>query len=138
MKDDILINKLTQLRRELHKNPELSGKEIETSKRIKNFAEKYSPHKIISNLGGNGVAILFSGNKNGKTVLIRCDLDALPIDEANSFDHKSIRKNVSHKCGHDGHMAIVCGLIPLLSENKIGNGKVVLLFQPSEETGQGD
>jgi amidohydrolase len=61
----------------------------------------------------------------------------LPIDEENAFEHKSVYENISHKCGHDGHMSIVSGLIPILSENKIKKGKVVLLFQPAEETGQG-
>ncbi len=131
------IDKLKELRHELHKNPELSGDEKETSSKIIKFAQRYSPHKIIPEIGGNGVAVIFDGNQIGKTVLIRCDLDALPIDEENDFEYKSVRKNIAHKCGHDGHMSIVSGLIPILSEKKPGSGKVVLLFQPAEETGQG-
>lgn len=134
---DSLHSELTQLRKELHKHPELSGEESDTAGKIVEYAKRYDPDKIIKNLGGNGVAIIFNGEEDGETVLIRCDLDALPIEEENDFDHKSVNENVSHKCGHDGHMAIVSGLIPLLSKNKIKKGRVVLLYQPAEETGQG-
>ncbi len=132
-----LYSELTSLRKDLHKHPELSGKEKETSKRIIKYAKSYRPDDIISEIGGYGVAVIFNGEQNGKTVLIRCDLDALPIEEENNFDYKSTNENVSHKCGHDGHMSMVSGLIPLLSENKLKKGKVVLLYQPAEETGQG-
>ena len=129
--------KLTSLRKELHKIPELSGEEKQTAKRIIEFANQFNPDKIISKIGGEGLAIIFEGEEKGKTVLIRCDLDALPIQEENDFDYKSQIDGVAHKCGHDGHMAIVSGLIPLLSEEKLKKGKVVLLYQPAEETGQG-
>ncbi len=134
---DALNSELTQLRKELHKHPELSGKEYNTAERVVEFAKKYNPDKVISKLGGTGVAVVFNGKEDGKTVLIRCDLDALPIEEENDFEHRSRSENVSHKCGHDGHMSIVSGLIPLLSENKIQKGRVVLLYQPAEEIGQG-
>jgi len=66
-------------------------------------------------------------------------LDAVPVQEANCFEHKSTNHGVSHKCGHDGHMAIVCGLALFLDSNSFipPSGKVVLLFQPAEETGAG-
>jgi len=131
------VNDLIKLRKEIHKNPELSGNEKSTSKRIIAFARKFTPDNIISNIGGNGLAVVFNGKKKGPTVLIRCELDALPISETNKFKYKSTTENVSHKCGHDGHMAIVSGLVPLLSKNRISAGRVVLLYQPAEETGQG-
>lgn len=137
MKWEELEPQLIELRKELHKYPELSGKESQTAKRIVEFAKRFNPDEIISKVGGEGVLVIFEGEQKGKTILIRCDLDALPIDEENEFEHKSVYDNVSHKCGHDGHMSIVSGLIPILSENKIKKGKVVLLYQPAEETGQG-
>lgn len=137
MKWEELEPQLIELRKELHKYPELSGKESQTAKRIIEFAKRFNPDEIISKVGGEGVLVIFEGEQKGKTILIRCDLDALPIDEENAFEHKSVYENISHKCGHDGHMSIVSGLIPILSENKIKKGKVVLLFQPAEETGQG-
>lgn len=139
MKDMVRVSlaELIKLRKEIHKNPELSGNEKYTAKRIVSFTKKFQADKIISNLGGNGIAIIFKGKEKGPTVLIRCELDALPISETNGFKHKSVKNNVSHKCGHDGHMSIVSGLIPILSESKLKKGRVVLLYQPAEETGEG-
>jgi amidohydrolase len=77
-------------------------------------------------------------NSNAKTVVFRCELDAIPVEEKNEFRHVSTNKGVSHKCGHDGHMAIVAGLAMLLSDHyQPESGRVVLLFQPAEETGAG-
>lgn len=129
--------KLINLRKQLHKNPELSGNENETIKRIIDFIRPYHPDKIITELGKTGAAVIYNGSDKGNTVVIRCDLDALPIKEINSFDYISIKENVAHSCGHDGHMTIVAGLSKLFNEKKPKKGKVVLLFQPSEETGQG-
>ncbi len=134
---NVPIKELTKLRKEIHKNPELSGKENNTAKRIISFAKSFHPNRIIQNIGGKGIAVIFYGKEKGPTVLIRCELDALPISETNKFKHRSTKTNVSHKCGHDGHMAIVSGLIPLLSKRKIKKGKVALLYQPAEETGEG-
>jgi len=134
---EILELELTNFRKQLHKFPELSGKEKVTANRVIDFARRFHQAKIITKLGGEGVAVVFNGKESGKTILIRCDLDALPIQEVNDFDYTSVYPNVSHKCGHDGHMAIVSGLIPLLADEKIKKGKVVLLFQPAEETGEG-
>ncbi len=128
---------LILLRKELHKNPEVSGKEVKTSKRIIAFLEKYAPDQIITELGGTGIAAIYNGKKSGKKVLFRCELDALPIEEINTFEHRSVTDGVSHKCGHDGHMAILCGLATELSDNRPESGAVVLLFQPAEEDGSG-
>tara|TARA_R110000744_G_scaffold231447_1_gene349624 strand:- start:1968 stop:3101 length:1134 start_codon:yes stop_codon:yes gene_type:complete len=131
--NDVLIS----LRKELHTYPEVSGKENDTAKRIVEFVQDYRPTNIIENIGGEGVAIVYEFGDNGPTVVIRCELDALPILEENTFEHRSKNKGVSHKCGHDGHMAIVAGLSIWLAEAQFKNGKVVLLFQPAEETGKG-
>lgn len=128
---------LVQLRKQLHQNPELSGKENATTNCIIEFVKQYSPTAIISGIGGAGVAVVYEFDKNGPTVAIRCELDALPIIEENTFAHKSDNYGVSHKCGHDGHMTIVAGLANWLSEAEFKKGKVVLLFQPAEETGEG-
>lgn len=130
-------NTLVNLRKELHKHPELSGQEHTTAKRIVEFVKDYHPTNIIENIGGEGVAIIYEFGNNGATVVIRCELDALPILEENTFEHHSKNKGVSHKCGHDGHMAIVAGLSIWLKEAEFKNGKVVLLFQSAEETGKG-
>lgn len=132
-----LFTELSSLRKDLHQHPELSGYESSTADRIISFAQKYNPDEIIEKLGGHGIAIIFNGKESGNTVLIRCELDALPIQEINDFKYRSDKRNISHKCGHDGHMAIVSGLITVLSENRIEKGRVILLYQPAEETGTG-
>ena len=131
------MEELIQLRQELHKHPEVSGNESKTAQRILDFLAKYKPNQVTTNLGGNGILAIYKGKKDGKTILLRCELDALPIQEINEFDYKSIYEGVSHKCGHDGHMAILCGMAKTLHENPLEKGTVMLLFQPAEEDGNG-
>ncbi len=134
---EINIDELIKLRKILHQNPELSGNEKNTSEKIKNFVAQFNPDEIIDNIGGNGIAFIFKGNEKGKIILFRSELDALPISEQNSFEYKSLVKNVSHKCGHDGHMAILAGLASSFKNIKPEKGAAVILFQPAEETGEG-
>lgn len=137
-KDSLIdIKGLVALRRELHRFPELSGSERATSERIASFISRYSPDSIIEGIGGTGLAAVFNGREPGSRIMFRCELDALPIEETNEFDYRSEYENISHKCGHDGHMAIVAGLASLLACKRPGRGSVILLFQPAEETGEG-
>ena len=133
----MIHTELLNLRKELHKNPELSSFEFETAIRIRKFIEKHNPTSIIENIGGAGLAVIYEYKKKGKSITIRCELDALPIQEENQFSHQSKNKGVSHKCGHDGHMAIVSGLIFWIKNQSFESGKIILLFQPAEETGKG-
>jgi len=132
-----MSNELIQLRHWLHAYPELSGVESKTAEHIVQFIEKLEPDKIVTNLGGNGVLVLFDSGKPGKTILFRSELDALPIQEVNKFAYRSVTDGISHKCGHDGHTTILCVLAEKLSAEKPLTGKVYLLFQPAEETGEG-
>lgn len=131
------MKELIQLRQELHQHPEVSGEEKETAKRVLAFLSNYPPSEIITNLGGEGILAIYRGKQEGKSILFRCELDALPIQEINTFDYKSSYEGVSHKCGHDGHMAILCGMAKTLHENPLEKGTVMLLFQPAEEDGNG-
>jgi amidohydrolase len=131
------LEELIQLRKELHKHPEVSGNESKTAQRILDFLAKYKPNQVITNLGGNGILAIYKGKEDGKSILFRCELDALPIQEINLFNYKSIYEGVSHKCGHDGHMAILCGMAKTFHENPLAKGTVMLLFQPAEEDGNG-
>jgi amidohydrolase len=131
------LEELIQLRQELHKHPEVSGNESKTAQRILDFLAKYKPNQVITNLGGNGILAIYKGKEDGKSILFRCELDALPIQEINLFNYKSIYEGVSHKCGHDGHMAILCGMAKTFHENPLAKGTVMLLFQPAEEDGNG-
>lgn len=83
------------------------------------------------------MAVVHAFSSDGPNIVIRCELDALPIEEENDFEHRSLNSGVSHKCGHDGHMAIVAGLVFWLKEQNFDRGKVILLFQPAEESGTG-
>lgn len=124
-------------RHELHRNPELSGRERETGKRIREAVGKSKPDHVIDNIGGNGIAFIFDSGEPGPVVLFRCELDALPIKEVNTFEYHSLHPGVSHKCGHDGHMAILTQLSARIARERPQHGKAVLLFQPAEETGTG-
>lgn len=131
------MEELIQLRKFLHQNPEISGNESKTAQRILDFLSKYKPNQVIKNIGGQGILAIYKGKETGKSILFRCELDALAIQETNSFDYKSKFDGVSHKCGHDGHMAILCGLAKKIYLNPLKKGTVYLLFQPSEEDGNG-
>ena len=133
----VMVQEIVLFRKELHRHPELSGAEHQTAHRIRSFVERHHPTTIIEQVGGTGLAVVYQFSSAGPTIVIRCELDALPIDESNTFPHKSSISGVSHKCGHDGHMAIVLGLIFWLKEQSFTEGTVVLLFQPAEETGEG-
>ena len=135
--DKNFLNELIAVRKDLHQHPELSGKEYHTSEKLAGFVASNQPDEIITKLGGTGFAAVFEGKMPGKTLLFRAEMDALPITEINYFGHKSAFAGISHKCGHDGHATILAGLSRILNENPIKSGKVILLFQPSEETGNG-
>jgi amidohydrolase len=132
-----LIQDLTQFRRELHRNPELSGKEENTAQRILDFLGDVKPTELYINIGGHGLILVFDSGKPGKSILIRGDIDALPIDEPQNLPYSSLSPGVSHKCGHDGHTTILAGLAIVLNEKPLQCGKAILLFQPAEETGMG-
>ena len=132
-----MIDEIRKLRKELHQNPEVSGAEFLTANRIRSFIQKHHPTALIENLGGTGLAAVYEFGNGGTSVTIRCELDALPIHENNTFDHQSKIPGVSHKCGHDGHMAMVAGLIFWIKKQNFTSGKIILLFQPAEETGKG-
>ncbi|HQW06525.1 MAG TPA: amidohydrolase [Flavobacteriales bacterium] len=129
--------RLTALRRELHAHPELSGKESHTAERISALLARLKPDDLLTQVGGTGVMALFDSGKPGPTRLFRCELDALPITEVNTFEYRSSVDGVSHKCGHDGHMTILYGLAEELAAQRPTAGKVWLLFQPAEENGEG-
>ncbi|MCR9227687.1 MAG: amidohydrolase [Flavobacteriaceae bacterium] len=133
----MIEKEIRELRHKLHSNPDVSNKELGTAEIIKNFIAQHHPSEIIEGIGGAGLAAVYRFSKKGPIVTIRCELDALPIEESNTFLHRSSKSRVSHKCGHDGHMAIVAGLAPWLKKEPLESGTVILLFQPAEETGEG-
>jgi len=125
------------LRKQLHRAAELSGMEERTAALILHVLEQLGADEVFSGLGGHGLAALYESGSAGPRLLIRCDLDALPIDEGTERDDASRTPGVSHACGHDGHMAIVTEVARTLSARRPETGSVVLLYQPAEETGTG-
>jgi amidohydrolase len=131
-------DQLNQLRRELHNRPELAGGEVETARTIADHLKRFEPTRVMTGLGGHGAAGVFDSGRDGPTVMLRADLDALPIQEINNFDYRSRTPGVGHKCGHDGHMTILVGVATKLPETLPElKGRVVLLFQPAEEVARG-
>ena len=127
---------LKKLRKELHKYPELSGTEQQTRERIVHFLRQFSNPEICT-IGGQSIVAIYDYRNPGPTIIIRCELDALPIEDKIDTPYRSTNPKVGHKCGHDGHMAIVAGLAIRLRDNPPHRGKVILLFQSAEEIGTG-
>lgn len=136
--DKKLLTELEELRKYLHKHPELSHQEKNTAKTLKDFLQKKNPNlQFVENIGGYGMLCIHDSGNKGPFSVFRADLDALPIEEINQFDHISKNKGVGHKCGHDGHSTILAGLGSYVADNPPEKGKIGLLFQPAEETGEG-
>ncbi|WIY25703.1 amidohydrolase [Parasedimentitalea psychrophila] len=133
---DRQIAELGELRRALHQTPEVSGEEKQTAARIAMELERAGADRIWTRLGGHGVAAEFIGKQDGPTVMIRCELDGLPIHEISEVPHRSTIAGKGHLCGHDGHMVMVLG-VGLALAKRPEYGRVVVLFQPAEETGAG-
>lgn len=131
------VKQTETFRKELHCYPELSGKEEHTAQRIIKFLEPSKPDQVIRNIGGHGLAFIYDSKQPGPVILFRTDMDALPIQEINRFDYASKSEGIAHKCGHDGHMAIMAHFAGKIAKRAPKRGKAVLLFQPAEETGEG-
>lgn len=131
------MENLFELRHILHAYPELSGNEKLTNGILNEWVKQTQPDLLIEKIGGYGLAAVYKGAAPGKRIMIRGDIDALHIPEPNDIPYRSQNQGISHKCGHDGHATILCGLAQWLGEQRPDHGEVVLLFQPAEETGQG-
>ncbi|WP_085307005.1 amidohydrolase [Planktotalea arctica] len=130
------ITALVDLRQALHRRPELSGDESETANRMTKELTALGADRIWRDLGGHGVAAEFKGAQDGPTVLLRCELDGLPIHEFSDISYRSETDGKGHLCGHDGHMVSMLGVAMGLAQRP-ARGRVILLFQPAEETGAG-
>lgn len=131
------ITELTDWRRALHRVPEVSGQEAQTAATVVQALRALRPDRIVTGLGGHGVAAVWEADADGPTVLFRAELDALPIEELSDAPHRSTIAGKGHLCGHDGHMAILLGLARLIARRPLQMGRVILMFQPAEEDGSG-
>lgn len=134
---ELLYPKLVELRRDFHMYPEVSLQEIETPKKIVNYLENLDV-EVRTGVGGNGVVGTIRGGKPGKTIALRADFDALPIQDQKKVPYKSKIPGVMHACGHDLHTAALLGVANVLSQVKDDiEGDVVLIHQFAEEVAPG-
>ncbi|WP_299085412.1 amidohydrolase [uncultured Ruegeria sp.] len=126
-------NSLTDLRRSFHRDPEVGFDEVRTKARVVRCLRALG---VEVHEGSGVIGVLQSGRGN-RTIGLRADLDALPIQEISTHDYVSQNAGVMHACGHDGHITMLLGAVELLTRNPDFDGKVVFIFQPNEEHGLG-
>lgn len=131
------MEKFHTLRKEFHRIAELSGQEVRTAEFICQTLGEFSPSTIHSSIGGQGVVAEFRFTSQGPNLLFRADMDAVAIEENSTSNYCSENPGVAHKCGHDGHTTILLAFAALLHQHPLAKGRILLLFQPAEETGQG-
>lgn len=131
-----IIPEMIDIRRKIHAHPELAHEENLTAQLIKTTLEKYG-YTVIT-VAGTGITCILDSGKPGKTVALRADMDALPIQEENDLSYRSKNTGKMHACGHDGHTAGLLAAACALSYHKDQfKGRIKFIFQPAEETGTG-
>lgn len=130
---------LIQLRRHFHKHPEVSLKEYHTAEKIEKELDEFGiPHERVGETGVTAVLTHISDAATAKKIVLRADIDALPIAEKNQTEYKSENPGVMHACGHDAHTASLLGAAKILkAQEEVINGTVTFLFQQAEEIGGG-
>jgi amidohydrolase len=129
---DKLKNELIELRRDFHQHPELGLEEHRTADKIESYLKLLGLK--ISRIGETGVVGLLKGAQPGRTLMLRADIDALPVQEMTSVPYKSVHDGKMHACGHDGHMAMLLIAAKILCKHKEEiKGNIKFLFQPNEE-----
>ncbi|MGO9144929.1 MAG: M20 metallopeptidase family protein [Desulfomonilia bacterium] len=128
-----LRDEVIRLRRDFHSHPELGFEEKRTSSIIAEYLRGLGI-EVKTGIGKTGVVGLLKGAMPGRTLMLRADMDALPIQELNKVDYCSVNPDVMHACGHDGHVAILLGTARLLSTLRDSlKGRIKFVFQPAEE-----
>lgn len=134
--DAALRDRLIALRRDLHRNPELSFKEQRTAEKLEGELAHLKP-KSVQRVAGTGIVARIAGNDpNAPVVAVRGDIDALPVHEATGLEFSSQNAGVMHACGHDVHATWAIGAAHLLARNP-ARGDVLVVLQPAEEIGEG-
>src|SRR3989449_7889894 len=136
--DAVTAQHLLTHRRELHAVPELAFKEFETSRYLVERLDALLPDRLEAGVAGTGVVADVKGARPGRAVLVRADIDGLPIQEAGELAFRSTHRGVMHACGHDVHMAIALEVARALAERRAQlSGMVRFAFQPAEERAGG-
>jgi len=123
---------LVEIRRDFHEHPELGMEEIRTSGIVADYLRKWGV-EVHTGIGKTGVVGVLKGNKEGRMIGLRADMDALPIHEQTNLPFASKTPGVMHACGHDAHTTMLLGAARYLAENKTFDGTAVFIFQPAEE-----
>ncbi|MEM7016783.1 MAG: M20 aminoacylase family protein [Pseudomonadota bacterium] len=127
-----MAGEMTAWRRDIHKHPELGFEENRTADFVAAKLEEFGL-QVVRGVGKTGVVgVLRIGNET-RSIGLRADMDALPIHEQNTFDHRSCHDGVMHACGHDGHTTMLLGAAKYLAESQAFRGQVNFIFQPAEE-----
>ena len=132
MKTKSLHNQLVEWRQDLHMNPQIGFEEEYASKKVA-FLLKEFGLEVHKNIAKTGVVGVLKKGSSNKSIGIRADMDALPIQETNTFNYKSKIENRMHACGHDGHTTMLLGAAKYLAEHGNFDGTVYFIFQPDEE-----
>lgn len=127
---------LEAIRRDLHAHPELCYEEQRTADVVAARLEEWGI-PVVRGLGKTGVVGIIKNGTSTRAIGLRADMDALPMQELNTFDHASRHPGKMHACGHDGHTAMLLGAAHYLSRHRNFDGTVYLIFQPAEEGGAG-
>ena len=131
------VDDLVAIRRDIHANPELAYEEVRTSKLVAEKLRSYGVDEVHTGIAKTGLVGVIRGKRSGGSIGLRADMDALPMQEKNSFLHASNRAKVMHACGHDGHTTMLLGAAQYLAATRNFAGTVHLIFQPAEEGGAG-
>jgi amidohydrolase len=132
-----LLNQMREIRRDLHRHPELGAQEVRTSRIVADYLKNLGLD-VRTGVGGYGVVATLYSQQKGKGVALRADMDALPVEEKNDVPYASVKRGVAHCCGHDGHTAILLGAANLLCKFSDSlKGNVKFIFQPSEDKAPG-
>lgn len=123
-------------RRDIHKHPELGFREERTAAKVADLLEDFGL-EVHRGIGTTGVVGVLRRGQGNRAIGLRADMDALPIQEANDFPHRSVNEKVFHGCGHDGHTTMLLGGAKRLAADSDFDGTVYFIFQPSEEDGRG-
>ena len=133
-----LAGEIAEWRHDLHAHPELLYDVTRTAGTVAKKLREFGCDEIVTGIGRTGVVGVINGRKGaGRTIGLRADMDALPIEEANELPYKSTVPGKMHACGHDGHTAMLLGAARYLAETRNFAGKAVVIFQPAEEGGAG-
>ncbi|HKK37536.1 MAG TPA: amidohydrolase, partial [Paracoccaceae bacterium] len=124
-------------RHDLHRHPEIGFEERRTAAFVAERLRAFGVDEVIEGIARTGVVGLIRGRAEGPAIGLRADMDALPMQERNAFDHASTIPGRMHACGHDGHTAMLLAAARVLAETRDFAGTVAVIFQPAEEGGGG-